>query len=393
MTDEEALKIARAEGKRPCRRKRDDARGCCVRSRAAMKLDLLLFGRIESGPFFALLDDPRADPDASTDEDALCGDRPDRARAPREDRCTSPPWRKGSPALGHEVTALITPGEGPPRPSRVRWVPMAPPFGSSHLRLLRSGDDRGASRAAIRPDAIIERYHNFGGEASARRAKPNARGACSRSTRRSSITPGSSKALLDRALAGRADAPLARAPLRARRSDRHAERARSCRAAIPRASASTCSNGAPTRSASVPVPAAQPPFVAPGRRHVAVFAGAFRRGMARSTSSRRSRSCARAAAATSAPCSSATAPSCRACAQAARGLDTIVSPARCRTTGCRRRSPRADIGVAPFDIGAHAPLSLGFYWSPLKMFEYMASGLPVVAPGRRSDSLAGRRWA
>jgi glycosyltransferase involved in cell wall biosynthesis len=40
----------------------------------------------------------------------------------------------------------------------------------------------------------------------------------------------------------------------------------------------------------------------------------------------------------------------------------------------------ADLGVAPFDLGAHAPLSLGFYWSPLKIFEYMASGLPVVAP-------------
>ena len=40
----------------------------------------------------------------------------------------------------------------------------------------------------------------------------------------------------------------------------------------------------------------------------------------------------------------------------------------------------ADIGVAPFDPGKHAPLQLGFYWSPLKVFEYMAAGLPVVAP-------------
>jgi glycosyltransferase involved in cell wall biosynthesis len=40
----------------------------------------------------------------------------------------------------------------------------------------------------------------------------------------------------------------------------------------------------------------------------------------------------------------------------------------------------ADIGVAPFDPMRHGPLRLGFYWSPLKIFEYMAVGLPVVAP-------------
>jgi glycosyltransferase involved in cell wall biosynthesis len=40
----------------------------------------------------------------------------------------------------------------------------------------------------------------------------------------------------------------------------------------------------------------------------------------------------------------------------------------------------ADVGVAPFDAKAHAPLALDFYWSPLKIFEYMSSGLPVVAP-------------
>jgi alpha-maltose-1-phosphate synthase len=37
------------------------------------------------------------------------------------------------------------------------------------------------------------------------------------------------------------------------------------------------------------------------------------------------------------------------------------------------------VGVAPFRVSAHRPLQeAGFYWSPLKVFEYMASGLPVV---------------
>jgi alpha-maltose-1-phosphate synthase len=40
----------------------------------------------------------------------------------------------------------------------------------------------------------------------------------------------------------------------------------------------------------------------------------------------------------------------------------------------------ADAGVAPFDVTAHPPLQWEFHWSPLKIFEYMASGLPVVAP-------------
>jgi glycosyltransferase involved in cell wall biosynthesis len=38
----------------------------------------------------------------------------------------------------------------------------------------------------------------------------------------------------------------------------------------------------------------------------------------------------------------------------------------------------ADIGVAPYDTARLRQLSLGFYWSPLKIFEYMASGLPTV---------------
>jgi alpha-maltose-1-phosphate synthase len=39
----------------------------------------------------------------------------------------------------------------------------------------------------------------------------------------------------------------------------------------------------------------------------------------------------------------------------------------------------ASVGVAPFDTAAHPALrAAGFFWSPLKVYEYMAAGLPVV---------------
>jgi len=42
----------------------------------------------------------------------------------------------------------------------------------------------------------------------------------------------------------------------------------------------------------------------------------------------------------------------------------------------------ADIGVAPYDTTRLAQLRLGFFWSPLKVFETMASGLPTVTIAR-----------
>jgi alpha-maltose-1-phosphate synthase len=40
---------------------------------------------------------------------------------------------------------------------------------------------------------------------------------------------------------------------------------------------------------------------------------------------------------------------------------------------------RADVGVAPFNTAPHPALrAAGFFWSPLKIYEYMAAGLPVV---------------
>jgi glycosyltransferase involved in cell wall biosynthesis len=41
-----------------------------------------------------------------------------------------------------------------------------------------------------------------------------------------------------------------------------------------------------------------------------------------------------------------------------------------------------DVGVAPYDTARLGQLRLGFYWSPLKIFEYMASGLPTVTVPR-----------
>ncbi len=41
----------------------------------------------------------------------------------------------------------------------------------------------------------------------------------------------------------------------------------------------------------------------------------------------------------------------------------------------------ASVGVAPFNTAGHPALrAAGFFWSPLKIYEYMAMGLPVVTP-------------
>jgi glycosyltransferase involved in cell wall biosynthesis len=39
----------------------------------------------------------------------------------------------------------------------------------------------------------------------------------------------------------------------------------------------------------------------------------------------------------------------------------------------------AHIGVAPYQPKHLPEMKLGFYWSPLKIFEYMATALPVIS--------------
>jgi glycosyltransferase involved in cell wall biosynthesis len=65
----------------------------------------------------------------------------------------------------------------------------------------------------------------------------------------------------------------------------------------------------------------------------------------------------------------------------ARGADRILFTGAQPHTAVPGLLAMADIGVAPFAPAAYPPLrAFGFYWSPLKVFEYMAMGLPVVTP-------------
>jgi glycosyltransferase involved in cell wall biosynthesis len=65
---------------------------------------------------------------------------------------------------------------------------------------------------------------------------------------------------------------------------------------------------------------------------------------------------------------------------AAAGLDGITLIGAVPHADVPAILAASDIGVAPFDVAAHPSLAHEFHWSPLKIFEYMASGLPVVAP-------------
>jgi glycosyltransferase involved in cell wall biosynthesis len=283
---------------------------------------------------------------------------------------------EGLAALGHEVTALVTAGSGTPRPSGVRWIAMPPPFGSTHLRLARSGAIARLARR-MRPDAIIERYHNFGGEAI--RHAP-ALGAVGMLEVNAPVIDhaGSPKALLDRALVVQ--------PMRRWRE-------RLCRMAdaIVTPDASILPDGIPAQRIKVlewgadterfhPDVVAETGLMPAPAATVAIFSGAFRSwhgaiNLVEAIRTLRARGQTGIGA-----LFVGDGPELPRVKAAAAGIETI------RFTGPvpHDRMPAvlaaAHIGVAPFDPGAHAPLSLGFYWSPLKIFEYMAAGLPVVAP-------------
>jgi glycosyltransferase involved in cell wall biosynthesis len=283
---------------------------------------------------------------------------------------------EGLAQLGHEVDVLATPGPGPFPAGRARWHAMAPPLGLRHLRLLRGEAVRAFAERA-RAEVVIERYHNFGGEGMRAAAATGAVGVLEVNAPVVDY-PGSPKARLDRALLVE--------PMRRWRD-------RQCRLAdlivtpaaevlpafVPRERIAELEWGADTErfspGAEGPVPFARRPGAV-----LAVFAGAFRAWHGAANLVRAIRDLRASGRDDIDAVLIGDGPElARAKAEAAgvTGITFTGAVAHDRMPACLAA---ADIGAAPFDVAAHPPLQMAFYWSPLKIFEYMAAGLPVVAP-------------
>jgi glycosyltransferase involved in cell wall biosynthesis len=280
----------------------------------------------------------------------------------------------GLAALGHDVHVLITPGGELPA-SNPQWISMPPPLGLKQLRWTLTGRVRRLA-GRLQPDVIMERYYNFGGEGIAVAAERRAVAVLEVNAPVIDY-PGSSKGTLDRMLIAE--------PMRRRREWICAKadvivtpEPSILPAATPPAKILRLEWGADTEQfrpdANGPVPFDRP------AQTVAVFAGAFRSWhgaihLVQAIRELRARGRADVGAVLIGD-----GPELQACRAAAAGLESVVFTGAVPHAIMPACLAACDVGVAPFDLDAHRALSLAFYWSPLKIFEYMSAGLPVIAP-------------
>jgi glycosyltransferase involved in cell wall biosynthesis len=281
---------------------------------------------------------------------------------------------EGLARLGHDVHVLIT-STGPVPDGHVRWIALPPPAGRKELRWANTGAVRSLARE-IKPDVIVERYYNFGGEGVRAAADVGALAVLEVNAPVVDY-PGSGKQLLDRALLFE--------PMRRWREYL-------CALADLIVTPSTAILPAQTPASKIlqlewgadtdrfrPGIQGAVPFDRPADT-VAVFSGAFRNWHGTIhiiTALRELRARGRH---DIGAVLIGDGPELSRVREAAQGLDGVVFTGALPHDRIPACLAACDFGVAPFDPETHPALSLGFYWSPLKIFEYMASGLPVVAP-------------
>ena len=290
---------------------------------------------------------------------------------------------EGLARLGHHVRVLTGRGDGPfpvdpCHADHLDWIALPSPGHRPHLRMARQPAVARLARA-WRPDVILERYHNFGGEGILAAGELDA-------LRVLEVNapvidhPGSAKRALDRLLLIE--------PMRRWREHvcRHADlfvtpQRSILPAFIDDGDVVEIEWGADTDRFAPSAPGIAP-YARTADEVVVVFAGAFRAwhgahllvdAVAALDPGMRAR--VHAVFIGDGP----ELPRVRAAA-ARHGLQRVTFTGAVPYDQMPAALAASDIGVAPFDVSAHPPLQLAFYWSPLKVFEYLASGRPVVAP-------------
>ncbi len=253
---------------------------------------------------------------------------------------------------------------------------MRPPFGARRLRFLRAGRVLRIAET-LRPDAIIERYYNFGGEAILAARRVHAVAVLEVNAPVIDY-PGSAKHTLDRLLLVE--------PMRRWRE-------RLCGSAdlivtpsakilplsVPAGRVLTTEWGADTMRFH-PEATGIVPFSRAPSDTVVVFVGAFRAWHGAVPFVEAIRHLRKRGRRDIKAVLIGDGPELGRARESAAGLDGITFTGALPHEQMPACLAAADVGVAPFDVAAHGPLAWEFYWSPLKIFEYMAAGLPVVTP-------------